>query len=272
MELQEKFNTIMTEHKSELESFEKAVLSGILTWIYMEYASSVKHLPNKDKLQLHVPLLKKVKDNILSKDTKFMKMLSNKLIDDIHKNESIQCCIDYPELSIFHHSKVPDSDIIKVIFDIEMINNISETIIKLLSVVYKLNDKSTNVVEDPNLEFCDNSTWEPDDAYDFVLNQIIHHLIIETKSFLTDKNTTIELLDNNFNVPLPDNFVVSVRSKELPCDVYFTPSIVSSRFYDDLSVITNTNIKLAKDVNSVHILYSGQYNQVYVFKNSDEVF
>ena len=153
-----------------------------------------------------------------------------------------------------------------------MIDTISEVIIKSLAVIFKLNDKSVNVVEDPNLEFFDNhNNWLQLDEYIFILNQIIHHLIIETRTFLTE-TTLVELLDNNFNVELPNKFVISVRSKDMPCDVYFTPGVVQSIFYKDLSIITNTSITLAKDINDVHRLYSGPYNQIFLFKNIDEIF
>lgn len=265
MELHETFNTIRTDYAEQLNHFRKALLSGICSAVYPEYFSRLVQKPKQNGLQLLVPSLKKVQ-YILSPDSEFMKttILQN-LINDIVNNPIIEKCIDYPELAIFDKSKV-DTEILKVLFDINIMDSISSFIIKLLSDTFKIGQGNQSIgIEDDKIPFVFKSAY----TYNFILKQIIYHLIIESKSFLTDQNTKIIFIENNTENKLEsNNYIVSVRARNFPCDIYFDNGIVNSTIYPELSLITNTRIVRCNE-DDEYLLSSGPFNQLYLFKNSN---
>jgi len=278
MELQETFNNIRTQYSEQLGSLQKSVIAGICSFIYPIYLSNIIQKPQKEGIKILVPSLKKVQ-TFLAKNSNFIQMISKKLIDDIVNNNSIMLCIDYPELSLFDPKKV-NIDVLKVIFDMNIIETIPEVIIRILAENFKLYDKNQKSIIENNETECLNEDLLNNEAlltkaYTFILEQIVYHLIIDSKSFLTDKNTNIEFKEKNTNIILDKNYLVAIRNKNMPCDIYFSPLTYISEFYDKISWVTNTTITTQHtddESNDKIILNTGVFNQVYVFKNSDSIF
>ena len=276
MELQETFNTIRTNYAEQLNHFRKALLSGMCSVIYPEYFSRLVQKPKQNGIQLFVPSLKKIQ-YILSSDSEFMNNISQNLINDIVSSPIIEKCINYPELVIFDKSKI-DTEVLKVLFDINIIDSISAFIIKLLSDTFKIGQGNQSIaIEDDKIPF----EFKSDDVYHFIVKQIIYHLIIESKSFLTDPNTKITFVEKNMGNRLnSDKYIVSVRARNFPCDIYFDNEIIDSSIYFQLSLMTNTTI--VKDLDGmdpitgydtgVRFLNSGPFNQLYLFENSNGIF
>jgi len=265
MDLQQEFSIIRSEYSEQLYTFRKAIISGFCTYVIPQYFYSIKKHPEKDKIKYIIPRKDKIY-NFLVKNKLDMSHFSKILIDTMINDEKMKTYHNYPELILFDENH--DIDILKVITDMTILEQLPEILIKILEERISktpIGIKGNNVIEDPDMII--NSTEEEEqDASGFIINQIIYHLIVETKSFLTDVDTNITLAENNFNIKLDHNKFVSIRTDVIPGDFYIHDDNIDLPFMNKLMILSNTNI--TKKENEI-ILSSDPFNQIYIFEKKN---
>ena len=227
-------NAIM-EHKQKIELTQWAIISGISSLIYSEYIRRIKRKEVPVKMIL-VPAIKNVSE-LLRSDSSFMEKLSNELIDSIANHPLIQKYFDAPELIMFHEENI---EIMKTIFDLYIIPNISRRIPETIAKKFGLNDDKQQTFHE---------SWEIDlfnrhqitnDQIDFIIEETVLQLLM----LLPTMKKEIEIPEENINIKIAKDEILTIANENAICPIHFNSSIFkNSSVKELLSFVTNSDIK-----------------------------
>ncbi len=263
MQIHQLVKTALTDHKQKIELTQWAIISGISSLFYSEYISKIKHkeVPVRS---ISVPAIKNV-SNYLRADSKFMKDLSDKLIDEIANHYLIKKYSNAPELVMFNENNI---EIMKTIYDLYIAPNITRRIPETIAKKFGLNDQ-----DNPSQLFKEN--WEielfnnkpiNEDQFEFIVDQTVLQLLM----LIPTMKKEVEIPEERLNIWVSNDKILTIANENAICPIHFTPAIVNNdSVIDLLTFVTNTSfIEKFNDSNSAldYIVTTGLFNQVSMTK------
>lgn len=242
MNIHEIVKDAIKNHKQKIELTQWAIMSSISSLVYSEYLRGIvqKQVPVRI---LMVPSIKYVHE-LLNPDNQFMQLLSEKLIDGISKNNTFMKYADAPELVMFQEDNI---EIMKTIFDLYIIPNISRRIPETISKKFGLDDEKQQTFQE-NRE-ADLFGRKPlnDDQLNYIIEETVLHLLTLLPTIRKD----IEIPENNMSIQVGENEIISIDHENAICAILLNDNIISNEAVIGLiKFVTSTNIEsMLVDIN-----------------------
>lgn len=258
----------LNTHKNKIEIAQWAIISSVSSLIYSEYIKQItqKQVPVRI---IFVPALKTIRE-ILRPDGQFMDMLSNRLIDEMIKNKWFSEYSSAPELILFKDDQI---EIMKTIFDLYIIPNISRRIPEAIEKKFRLNDETNQIFRESRE--ADLFSREPisEDQFKYIVEEAVLQLLVLLPTMKKD----IELPEKNLNIHMTESEILTIDHENAMSPIHFSSSIIENKAVIDLlKFVTNTTItridtgkKVLVDCNDIVVRYSidtNVFNQVALVK------
>lgn len=242
MNIHEIVKDAIKNHKQKIELTQWAIMSSISSLVYSEYLRRIvqKQVPVRI---LMVPSIKYVHE-LLNPDNQFMQLLSEKLIDGISKNNTFMKYADAPELVMFREDNI---EIMKTIFDLYIIPNISRRIPETISKKFGLDDeKQQTFQENREADLFDRKPLNNDQ-----LNYIIEETVLQLLSLLPTIKKDVEIPENNMSIQVGESDIISIDHENAICAILLNDNVITNESVIDLiKFVTSTNIEsMIVDVN-----------------------
>ena len=232
MQIHQIIKDTLTEHKQKIELTQWAIMSGISSLVYSEYIRRFKHKETPVR-SVMVPPIKCVQD-CLNMDSEFMKFVSDHLIEDIKDHVLIKKYIDAPELVMFREE---NSEVMKTIFDLYIIPNISRRIPETISKKFGLDQENQQIFRESfEIDIFDHGHI-PIEQYKFIVEEIVLQLLL----LLPTMKKEIEVPEDRMNIQMSRNEILTIANENAICPIHFNRDIIQNKTVIDLlSFITNT--------------------------------
>lgn len=241
MEIHKMVKDTLRDHKKKIELLQWAITSGIATLIYPEYLMRIKQKQTPIR-RIFVPSIKSVRE-ILSLDGEFMTCLSEHLIDDINDMLNSDEYKDFavaPEFELFScHDRV---EILKTIFDLYMVPNISTRLPETIAKKFRIGDpKQQLMVEANDIDLFNRKCPISTGQFGFMVEEIVLQLL----TLIPTMRKEVELPESNAGIYLTSDEVVTIGNDNGICPIHINRHIMSrdKDTYDSLMFITNTHIQ-----------------------------
>lgn len=265
MKISQAIKETLMKHNKKVEIIQWAITQSISSLVYSEYLYNMRQ--KQDRKIILVPKIKLVRD-LLSRDSKLINRLSEELIDGIINNEIFDRYKDLPELILFNEENV---EILKTIFDLYMVPNISRVIPEIISKKFELDDQTKHIfVEDIGISMF------KDGINSDIIKYIIDETVLQLMLLLPSIKRLIELPENNSQIYLCDEEIMLVGNENAITPIAFDSSIYNNEsVYPILSFVTNTIFKeLDYSVETLYkngliidyIVSTGLFNQVSIIR------
>lgn len=242
MNIHEIIKDAIKNHKQKIELTQWAIMSSISSLVYSEYLRGIvqKQVPVRI---IMVPSIKYVHE-LLNPDNQFMQLLSEKLIDGISKNNTFMKYADAPELIMFQEDNI---EIMKTIFDLYIIPNISRRIPETISKKFGLDDeKQQTFQENREADLFDRKPLN-DDQLNYIIEETVLHLLTLLPTIRKD----IEIPENNMSIQVGEDEIISIDHENAICAILLNDNIISNEAVIGLiKFVTSTNIEpMLVDIN-----------------------
>lgn len=235
MNIHEIVKDALKNHKNKIEITQWAMMSSISSLVYSEYLRRIvqKQVPVRI---IMVPSIKYV-DELLHPDGQFMQLLSEKFIDGISKNDAFMKYANAPELVMFQEENI---EIMKTIFDLYIIPNISRRIPETICKKFGLNDeKQQTFRENREADLFDRKPINGDQL-DYIIEETVLHLLTLIPTMKKD----IEIPENNMSIQVGEDEIISIDHENAICAILLDDNIIENRSVIDLiKFVTSTNIE-----------------------------
>lgn len=274
MEIHQMVKDAIQKNKNRIELFQLAVMNSVASLVYSEYISNMqqKQAPTQ---RIMVPSIRTVQELLLP-ETKFgiMDSLSEHLIDRINHNPLFDKYRAAPELEMF----LPDNiEIMKTIFDLYIIPNISRTVPGAIARKFRIGDPQNQQFFESNEIDLFNRAPMSCAQMDYIEEETILNILLtmptmDRETRFPEKNRSFELWPNeiltisNLNAISPihiDEKIIKNRNNIVP-DIKGR----NDKIIDMLSFVTDTKITGPDDVlvkvgNKIsYDISTGAFNQV----------
>lgn len=225
----------MTNHKNKIELFQWAVISSITTLVYSEYISKMKQKQIPTKRIMIIPI--KYVREFLSRDSNFVNMLSERLIDGIIKNELFIKFKDAPEFILFNEENI---EVLKTIFDLYITPNIEKRICESIYRKFNLGDESKQIfVEDNSIDLF-NRQPVTDLQLQYIIDETVLHLLFLIPTMKKD----VEPIENNQKIWMTDSEVLVIDHENALAPIHINKDIIHNKdVIDLLQFVTSTSIE-----------------------------
>lgn len=263
MQIHQLVKNALTEHKQKIELTQWAIISGVTSLFYSEYIRRFRQKEVPVKV-IMVPSLKTVSDYLRS-DSPFMEHMSETLIDSIANHRLIKQYADAPELVMFKEDNI---EIMKTVFDLYIIPNITRRIPETIAKKFGLNDEKQQVFRETfDIRLFDDQHIN-DDQYKFIIDQIVLQLLM----LIPTMKKEVEIPEDHVNMMMSRNEILSIANDSAVCPIHFNADIIKNKSVIDLlSFVTNTTINdisggdiapQKRDVIVDYMVTTGLFNQV----------
>ncbi len=241
MKIQQIIKDTMKDHKNKIEIFQWAVMNSVGSLVYSEY---IKNIRRKEYPRQHilVPPIKLV-SSILDTDFTLMETLSSNLIDKMINNKWFDK-VNYksiPELVLFNDDNI---EILKTIFDLYIVKNVSRRIPEVISKKFQIGNSSVKGIIDESNEISIFNNGICDYHYEYLVEETCVQLL----TLLPTLKKTIYTPDNLKMFHLTENDILIVDNSNAICPIDFTSNIYSNRDIMDLiGFVTNVSITIPED-------------------------
>lgn len=258
MNIHETISNAMKDHKNKIEITQWAIMSSVASFVFSEYISNIKQ-KTKPTRRVCVPPIRYVNE-LLDPSSQFMKLLSEKLIDGIRSNDVFSQYKDAPELVLFDKDHI---DIMKTIFDLYMVPNISRRIPETIALKFQLNDdKNQLIYQDNTIDLFDRKPINGSQL-EYVINESALQLLTLIPSI---EKEIINIESNKaFTFPNDNHYVLSINNQEGICPIHFNESIFNNPISSVLEFVTSTSVKPISEKNEFNIS-TGVFNQAQIIK------
>lgn len=234
MDFHQVVSSVISKHKSKIETTQWAVMNGISSLLYSEYISNFKHKLNPVKHVL-VPQLKTVED-ILNPNGMFIEDLSSKFIDMMINNDLFRRYSNAPELVLFDSSNV---DIMKLVFKFYIIPNVIKRIPETFALKFQLDNPHQQIIREGRdlAMFKDNGI--NNDHFRFIVDQSVLQLLI----LLASVERHVTLPEDYSNIEMLENGILSISNKNAICPIYINRDIIRNQTAMNLiSFVSSTTV------------------------------
>lgn len=236
MQIHQTIKEVIKNHKNKIELIQWAITSGISSLVYSEYLMNIKRKTLPSNILL-VPSIRSVSE-LLNPENQFMELLSDKLIDRIVENETFKKYSDAPELVLFNNENI---EIMKTIFDLYIINNISRRLPETISKKFgldKTDDQLRFAVESNELDLF-NRQPITSRQLDFIVEETVLHLL----TLIPTMKKSIELPESNFNIHMTDNEIITIGNDKAICPILLNKEILNNEEVIKMILfVTNTTV------------------------------
>lgn len=229
----------LSTHKNKIEIVQWAIISSVSSLIYSEYIKQItqKQVPIRI---IFVPALKTVRE-ILRPDGQFMDMLSNRLIDEMMKNKWFVKYSSAPELVLFQEDQI---EIMKTIFDLYIIPNISRRIPEAIEKKFRLDDETNQTFRESREADLFGRNPISDDQFNYVVEEAVLQLLVLLPTMKKD----IDLPEKNLNIHMSASRILTIDHENAMSPIHFSDSIIENKSVIELlKFVTNTTIKRIDD-------------------------
>jgi len=225
----------MKTHQKKIELIQWAIISGVTTLIYSEYIRRIKQKATPVPLVL-VPEIRSL-TNLLDPNEHFMNLLSMQLIDQMVSVKMFQQYFDAPELELFRAENI---DIMKTIFDMYIIPNISRRLPETIEIKFGLNNpKQQAIRESHEIDMFGNKPID-ENHVEFMADQSVLQLLMLMPTMI--KN--VEIPEENEKIHMSEDEILSISHEKAICPIHFNVHIINNKTVIDLlKFVTSTQIK-----------------------------
>lgn len=266
MKLHEMIKETLNNHKSKIELIQWAIISGVSSLLYSEYIANIK----QKQIPVRKILLPSIKtlNELLSENSQFIELLSDKLIDNIYNNELFKKYNDAPELVLFNEENI---EILKTIFDLYIIPNIRRRIPEAIEKKFDLkNPQQQLFVESREIDLFNRKPINEDQ-----INFIIEETVLQLLILLPTMKKDIELPETNNGILFAEDDIITIGNENAICPIHFNENIFKiESIMKLLSFVTNTTVtendwnlhpyvkngNISEPIN--YIINTGLFNQV----------
>lgn len=242
MEIHKMVKDALRDHKEKIELLQWAIISGIATLIYPEYLIRIKQKQTPVR-RILLPPIKSVRE-IVHPEGEFMTYLSEHLIESIKSRLNTTQFREYasaPEFALFcsNHDEI---EILKTIFDLYMIPNISTRLPETIDRKFQIGDPEQQLmVESNDIDLFDRKCPIDDLSFDFLVEEIVLQLL----TLIPTMKKEVELPESNIGIYLTESEVVTIGNEHGICPIHINKHIIenSGVRFNVLRFITNTNIE-----------------------------
>jgi len=266
MQLHQIVKNAITEHKQKIELTQWAIISGISSLFYSEFIRRFKHKEVPVKMVM-VPAIKNVA-NYLKQDSDFMQTLSSNLITDMQYHYLMQEYDSAPELVMFKEENI---EVMKTIFDLYIMPNISRRIPETFALKFGLNNENQQIFRETwELHLFDEKPINTDQY-----NYIVHQIVLQLLMLLPTMKKEVEIPEDHVDISMTSSEILTIANENAICPIHFSPAVIGNdSVIELLSFVTNTNIKdmriknILKDDNLKrgekidYLVTTGAFNQV----------
>lgn len=236
MQIHQTIKEVIKNHKNKIELIQWAITSGVSSLVYSEYLMNIKRKTLPSNILL-VPSIRSVNE-LLDPENQFMQLLSDKLIDRIVENETFKKYSDAPELVLFNNENI---EIMKTIFDLYIINNISRRLPETISKKFgldKTDDQLRFAVQSNELDLF-NRQPITSRQLDFIVEETVLHLL----TLIPTMKKSIELPESNFNIHMTDNEIITIGNDKAICPILLNKEILNNEEVIKMILfVTNTTV------------------------------
>ncbi len=231
MSIHEVVKGAMKEHKSKIELTQWATMSSVASLVYSEYIRRIRQ-KLKPVHAVFVPSIHTVME-FMDKDGQFMSFMSEKFIDLILEDTLFTKYKDAPEFQMFSGNNV---EILKTIMDLYIIPNLSARIPATISKKFGIGTEQQLIRESPEIDL-----FERRPIDDIQMMYLTHQFVLQMLALMPTVKKEAELPEENINISLADNEVISISNDNAICTIHFDESIISNPAVNQLlSFVTNT--------------------------------
>lgn len=236
MQIHQTIKEVIKNHKNKIELIQWAITSGVSSLIYSEYLMNIKRKTLPSNILL-VPSIRSVNE-LLDPENQFMQLLSDKLIDRIVENETFKKYSNAPELVLFNNENI---EIMKTIFDLYIINNISRRLPETISKKFgldKTDDQLRFAIQSNELDLF-NRQPITSRQLDFIVEETVLHLL----TLIPTMKKSIELPESNFNIHMTDNEIITIGNDKAICPILLNKEILNNEEVIKMILfVTNTTV------------------------------
>lgn len=243
MQIHQMMKGIINEHKKKIELIQWAIINGISSLLYSEYIRRFKYKTHPVEVVL-VPQLRTIHD-ILNPDGEFIKRISEKLIDEIVKNELFKKHSHAPELILFNGDNLEN---MKIIFDLYIIPNIIRRIPESIGLKFQLNDQNQRMIRQDRDISLFNKQNINNEQYQFITEQIVLQLL----SLLPTMKKSVKIPEDNCTIQMNEDEILVIGNKNAICPIYINKNIINNKSVINLlSFVTSTSINTINSASSL---------------------
>lgn len=224
----------MKDHKQKIELMQWGIISGISSLIYSEYIKNIrqKQIPVR---MVQIPSIKSVK-RFLDPESGFLQDLSYKFIDSIYDHKLFRKYCTAPEFVLFNNDNL---EILKTIFDLYIIPNISRRIPEVIIRKFDLDNPNQQLFRESNEIDLFQGKLLNDEQYKFVVEESILQMLLLLPTMKKD----IELIEDNSQIYLAEGEILTIGNEKAICPILLNDSIIRNESVIDLlKFVTSTEI------------------------------
>lgn len=259
MQIHQMIKEKIKEHKNKIELFQWAVISGISSYVYTEYIMNIRQ-KIKPTRKLLVPDIKFV-INLLNPESKFMQRLSEHLIDSMINNNLFIEYKDAPELVMFNDDNI---EIMKTIFDLYIIPNISRRIPEAMINKFGLNDPSNqDIIQNPDSVIFDEI------SRDYIFEYLVEEITLQFISMLPTVKKTVKVPEDHTKIFLEKDEIIIIEHEKALCPIYINSNMIDneSPMMNKLKFVSSTMIEEFTDGKiDNYMIQTNVFNEVSIIK------
>lgn len=245
MKIQQIIKDTMKNHKNKIEIFQWAVMNSVGSLLYSEY---IKNIRRKEYPRPHIftPPIKCV-SSVLNTDNILMETLSSNLIDRMITNEWFNK-VNYksiPELVLFNDDNI---EILKTIFDIYIIKNVSRRIPEVISKKFQIGNPLVKGIIDESNEI----NIFDDGICEYHYEYLVEETCVQLLTLLPTLKKTIYTPDNLKMIQLSEDDIMIIDNSNAICPIDFTSNIYSNKNIMNLiGFVTNVSVTVLEINNNL---------------------
>lgn len=240
MSYHERVKEIIRHHSSKVSMVNLAVTSAVAGLMYSEYLRNFKKTI-RPTLKVRVPETAEV-SKLLEIGSEFANEMADTMIDRMVDNHLLGERLTVPELFLFTDEY---RDILKTIFEIYIIPNVSRYVPSVLRQKFGLDDPSVQTfVESSELDLFDRS-FPREHHHRFIADEAVLHLLITLPEL-----SELTECDSNLSVDLPalDEEFLSIGNQNAISMIHVNRQIIDNGpMLELLSFVTDSNFEFDRD-------------------------
>lgn len=265
MELHQQIKDTIQKHQKKIELTQWAITAGISTLIYSEYLSRIKQKQHPVYM-IMVPAIRNVQEYLQPEGSMFQ-TLSEKLIDGMTHTSLFQKYKNAPELEMF----LPDNiEIMKTIFDLYIIPNISRRVPETIARKFNLFDEEQQLFRESR----DLDLFERAPFHDEQLKYVIEESVLQLFLLMPTMKKEIEFPEENRGIFMTESEILTVGNKNDISPISFNNEIINlPNIMTLMEFVTNTDIQINDHtVNPLYKKYSDYYREEVNYIVSSAIF
>ncbi|MCM1218421.1 MAG: hypothetical protein NC548_28370 [Lachnospiraceae bacterium] len=235
--LHEMVKKTIKEHKQKIELTQWAITSGIASLVYSEYLKNMKQKQTPVK-RIFLPPIKSV-SRLLDRDGTFMDFLSEHLINQMVDSPLYRKYSNAPELELFKIEKI---EVLKTIFDLYMVPNISSRLPETIMKKFRLDDPNQQLmVESNDLLLFEDKAPIDDPTFEYLVEECLLQLLTMIPTMKKD----IEIPESNLKLYLSGSEILTIGNDNAICPIHINKNIIErcDHVCDLLKFVTGTEIR-----------------------------